>query len=196
MKIVDHDQRRQDISVAAAKIIAEKGIEALTTRCLSQELGCSLGALSHYFANKEEIILAALKLADQRIFERITNAASVPFKLDKFKPIVLQVLPLDKASDREWRVRLNLITYALTHPDVLKQQRKQLKTGYAIAGDLIEQLQAAGEISRDIEAKQAARTVVDMMIGMAMNLLMLPYSDRHKHIESIEPFWEALRITK
>jgi AcrR family transcriptional regulator len=196
MKIVDHDQRRQEIAGAAAKIIAEHGIDALTTRCLSQELGCSLGALSHYFSNKEEIILAALNLADQRIFERITNAASIPFNLDQFKPIVLQVLPLDKSSDREWRVRLNLNTYALTHPDVLKQQRKQLKTGYKVAGDLISQLQAAGEISVDIEAKQAGRLVVDMMTGLAMNLLMLPYSDRQKHIESIEPYWEALRVTK
>lgn len=196
MKIVDHDQKREEIALSAATIIAEQGIHALTIRRLSQEMGCSLGSLSHYFASKEEIILAALNLADQRIAERITKAANPPFKLDQFKPIVMQVLPLDKNSDREWRVRLNLSTYALTHPDVLRQQRKQLKTGYMRAGDLIAQLQAAGEISGAIDAKQTARTIVDLMTGLAMNLLMLPYSERHKQIEFVEVYWEALRVTQ
>ncbi len=63
MKKVDHDQRRLEVAVAAATIIADQGLEALTTRNLAKAMGCSIGVLSHYFLNKDETVIAALNWA-------------------------------------------------------------------------------------------------------------------------------------
>jgi len=193
MKIVDHDQRRREVAETAARIIATEGIEALTTRRLAQAMGCSLGVLSHYFANKSEILLAALNWADQRIRARLLNAAEGSFELDHFKDIIVQVLPLDEASDIEWRVRLNLSTYALTHPELLQQQREQLLYGYQLTARLIEKYQHRGEIRPDIDPDQTARTVVDLMSGLALNLLLLPLADRAARVDFIDLYWEELR---
>ncbi|MGJ8686787.1 MAG: TetR/AcrR family transcriptional regulator, partial [Spongiibacteraceae bacterium] len=74
MRKVDHDQRREDVASAAASLIARSGLEALTTRALAKEMGCSIGVLSHYFSSKEEIVIAAFQWADQRIDMRMQEA--------------------------------------------------------------------------------------------------------------------------
>ena len=64
MRKVDHDSRREEVAGAAAALIANEGLEALTTRALAKALGCSIGVLSHYFNNKEDIVIAAFRWAD------------------------------------------------------------------------------------------------------------------------------------
>ncbi|MGI9288742.1 MAG: TetR/AcrR family transcriptional regulator [Pseudomonadales bacterium] len=193
MKIVDHDQRRLEVAEAAARIIAEQGMEALTTRRIARELACSLGVLSHYFETKDEIVLAALNWAEQRIEGRFVAAARGAISLDTFKPLVINVLPLDKQAELEWRVRLNLSTYALTHPKVLREQREKLLAGYQFTRDLIERLQAEGQIAKDIDADDVSKNIVDITAGLANNLLILPMKDRKNHVEFIDRYWELLR---
>ena len=71
---VDHDSRREEVASVASRLIADRGLEALTTRALAKELGCSIGVLSHYFNSKEEIVMAAFQWADQRIDQRMQDA--------------------------------------------------------------------------------------------------------------------------
>lgn len=193
MKIVDHDQRRDEMAEAAARVIAAEGIESLTTRRLAKELGCSLGVLAHYFPNKEEIVLAAFKWADQCIADRIAKAANGRLALDQFKPLLLQVLPLNKQSDLEWRVRAHLNTYALTHKRLMKKHREELRNGYKLTADLIGELQTLGQVRDDIDPEETAGTVVDIMTGLAMNLLVLPFSERKARVAFIDHYWEALK---
>lgn len=84
-KKVDHDQRRLEVAVAAATIIADQGLEALTTRNLAMAMGCSIGVLSHYFLNKDEIVIAALNWADSRIEDRFTRLIEQsPIDVDQY----------------------------------------------------------------------------------------------------------------
>ena len=75
MRKVDHDSRREEVAGAAARLIAEKGLEALTTRALAKSLGCSIGVLSHYFSSKEEIVIAAFRWAVWTAFFRSSKPA-------------------------------------------------------------------------------------------------------------------------
>ena len=99
MRKVDHDSRREEVAGAAARLIAEKGLEALTTRALAKSLGCSIGVLSHYFSSKEEIVIAAFRWADQRIDLRMQEAIATDNPgLDSFFPVIKAGLPLDGVS--------------------------------------------------------------------------------------------------
>ncbi len=178
---------------AAARVVAADGFEALTTRRLAKELGCSLGVLSHYFPNKEEIVLAAFQWANQCIARRISHAAKGPLTLDQFKPLLLQVLPLNKQTDLEWRVRAHLNTYALSHARLMKKHREELRSGYQLTAELLRDLQASGHIRNDIDPDETAGTVVDLMTGLAMNLLVLPLAERKQRVAFIDHYWEALR---
>nr|WP_281388670.1 TetR/AcrR family transcriptional regulator [Litorivivens lipolytica] len=180
-------------------MIAEKGLEALTTRALAKELGCSIGVLSHYFNSKEEIVMAAFKWADQRIDQRMQNAIAEldEISLDYFIPMITAGLPLDEASDREWRVRFNLYHYCLTKGGKgLKEQIEKISQFRVLMDEFIRTLQKKGEVRRDIDPELITKMAFDMVMGAAQNLLMVPMPERQSHAAYLFAIVEKLRPVK
>ena len=56
-KVVDIDERRAELAAAAAQLIARAGVGAATMRDVAAEAGWTTGALTHYFADKRELLL-------------------------------------------------------------------------------------------------------------------------------------------
>lgn len=63
------EERRQQIADAALKVIAERGLGRFTTQAIAAEVGITDGTLFRHFANKEEIVLAALDRVEELLFE-------------------------------------------------------------------------------------------------------------------------------
>jgi TetR/AcrR family transcriptional regulator, transcriptional repressor of bet genes len=74
-KIVDHDQRRDEIALVACKVVAEYGFGRATMVRIAREAGYTTGMVAHYFDSKQDIIIAALRLILRRIEERLTRPA-------------------------------------------------------------------------------------------------------------------------
>jgi AcrR family transcriptional regulator len=74
-KIVDHDQRREEIALAACRVVAQRGFERATSVAIAREAGYTTGMVAHYFDSKQEIIIAALRLILRRIEERLARPA-------------------------------------------------------------------------------------------------------------------------
>lgn len=72
-KIVDHDQRRDEIAQAACQTVAKYGFEQATVARIARAAGYTTGMLAHYYESKQEIILAALRLMLLRIEHRLTR---------------------------------------------------------------------------------------------------------------------------
>jgi AcrR family transcriptional regulator len=68
----NYDVRRKQIIETALDIIAEKGVNSLTTAEVSKRVGFSEGALFRYFCNKLEIIKAVITHVHAEIFENIS----------------------------------------------------------------------------------------------------------------------------
>jgi AcrR family transcriptional regulator len=66
--------RREQIIEAAARIIAERGIQDLSLRAIEAETGMSRGQLTYYFKFKEDILLAVFDRMVQRMRERVGTA--------------------------------------------------------------------------------------------------------------------------
>ena len=56
-KVVDIQERRAELAAAAAQLIARAGVGAATLRDVAAEAGWTTGALTHYFADKRELLL-------------------------------------------------------------------------------------------------------------------------------------------
>ncbi|ROS01015.1 TetR family transcriptional regulator [Sinobacterium caligoides] len=193
MRKVDHDARRQEVAIAAAHIIAEQGLESLTTRNLAKAMSCSIGVLSHYFANKDEIVIAALSWADTRIEQRFNNAIANNTSVDGYSPIIMGALPLDAESDMEWRVRLNLAAYTLTHETLRQTQTQMRKEREEKILNLVSSLQNAGLVRTDLTANIITRSVIDFITGAAYNLLQIPMEQREARISFILDYINALQ---
>ncbi len=194
MRKVDHDTRRAEVAGAAAKLIANKGLEALTTRALAKELKCSIGVLSHYFSSKEEIVIAAFRWADQRIDLRMQEAiTNEEQNIGSFVPVIKAGLPLDEESDLEWRVRLNLHTFALTHADSLEAERDKNNQFRELMVIMIANMQAINQIRGDISASDITSIAFDLVNGMAKNLLMCPFDEREAKAEYLFRLIDVLK---
>ena len=91
-KLVDHDVRRREIAQAVWAVIAERGIEGVTLRCVAAEAGVSVGRIQHYHASREELVRDScrelLKAATQR-FEAVDDTTPV----EKLRRLVLGRIP-------------------------------------------------------------------------------------------------------
>lgn len=63
---MDHAQRRIELAEAARRVIGRAGLEGATVRAISEEAGFSTGVLTHYFADKNALVLAALQVTVAR----------------------------------------------------------------------------------------------------------------------------------
>jgi AcrR family transcriptional regulator len=60
------ERRREELVLAAYKLIAERGFEGLRTREVAAEVGVNIATLHYYFPTKESLIRGVLEHAMQR----------------------------------------------------------------------------------------------------------------------------------
>lgn len=70
-KIVDHEQRRDEIALVACRVVAEHGFDQATIVRIAREAGYTTGMVAHYYDTKQEIVIAALRLILRRIEARL-----------------------------------------------------------------------------------------------------------------------------
>ncbi|MGN6454301.1 MAG: TetR/AcrR family transcriptional regulator [Steroidobacteraceae bacterium] len=91
-KIVDHEQRRDEIALIACRVVARYGFEQATIVRIARAAGCTTGMIAHYFETKQDIILAALRLILRRIEERLSLAEGASGLLS----LLSEALPIDE----------------------------------------------------------------------------------------------------
>ena len=56
-KVVDHEQRRSEITMALWSVIYEEGIDGVSFRAVARAAGVSVGRVQHYFSSKHQLVL-------------------------------------------------------------------------------------------------------------------------------------------
>ena len=125
-KIVDHDLRRAAIADAAAEAIAEDGIEAVTMKGIAERAGATTGTVTHYFGDKDEVLLEALLLVDAAMKTRLDDALRLGASPTD---ALLAALPHDRASRRDWIV-WRVFSDRATRSDALRQQYRASTDGW------------------------------------------------------------------
>lgn len=104
-KIVDHDTRRREIVEASWKVIAGEGLDGLTMRKIAAAADCTTGRLTHYFANREELVLAALRAVYDAAASRMATARDADgTPRERLLRMLEETLPLDETRLQEWKI--------------------------------------------------------------------------------------------
>jgi AcrR family transcriptional regulator len=74
-RIVDHEQRRAEITRALWTVISGDGIEGVSYQAVARAAGVSVGRVQHYFASKEELIRAGCRAIVDRAFDAFAERA-------------------------------------------------------------------------------------------------------------------------
>ncbi|MCM3749571.1 TetR family transcriptional regulator C-terminal domain-containing protein [Paenibacillus pasadenensis] len=117
-KIVDHNQRREELAQAAWRVIKQGGIEAATVRKVAEEAGMSLGSLRHYFETQSELIAFSMDLVSNRVTKRIRQTPLTGNIRTDCIMLAAQVLPLDEERRIEGEVWLAMTAKSLADPSL------------------------------------------------------------------------------
>ena len=85
-KVVDHEERRSELAAAVWRLASRDGLEAVTVRRVAEEAGWSTGAVVHYFADKEDLLLFAFSTVADRVRTRLTKAESEHDRAARARP--------------------------------------------------------------------------------------------------------------
>jgi AcrR family transcriptional regulator len=170
-RVVDVDQRRHDLTAAAARVIARDGLEAATMREVAAEAGWTTGALTHYFADKRELLLATFQASlAQRRAHRPAHASAA----DQLRASLEGVLPLDADRRRHWLVTLACCTQASGDAALAAAQRDAYRGYRTYVTGLVDQLIVDDRI--DDTGQHIAEQLIAAADGIAMQALFDPGS--------------------
>jgi AcrR family transcriptional regulator len=168
-KVVDVEQRRDELTDAAARVIARSGIGAATMREVAAEAGLTTGALTHYFADKHELLLTTfLGSLARRRSRRPVGVEVAP--LDQLLASLEGALPLDDDRRRHWLVTIACCSQAAGDPDLAAAQRE----AYSEFAERIAALATACGLAEPSGADDLAATLIAVADGIAVQALFHP----------------------
>jgi AcrR family transcriptional regulator len=169
--VVDVQQRREELTEAAANLIARAGIEAATLRAVAAEAGWTTGALMHYFADKRELLLATFQnsLAHRRSLRPANELVSAP---ERLRYALEGALPLDDSRRRHWLVTLTCCTQSSADAALAAAQRD----AYREFRDYVAELVHEADIEPSSDAVAVAERLIAIADGVAIQSLFDPES--------------------
>ena len=123
-KQVDHDQRRESIAALVVDVIQSEGAENATVRRISEQGGFSVGVITHYFRDKDELIASAFQwLAGQSFAALETTLASTAPGLPRLRAALEFMVP--PTGERTFpAVWLSLWSGAMHNPRLAQVHRR------------------------------------------------------------------------
>ena len=187
-KVVDRERRRGDLARAAARVVARIGLEGVTIQAVAAEAGCSAGSIAHYFRTKDDLLVHALGAVTEPLMQVLREAPGSLHSLEGLRGLARRSLPLDAASERDWRVRLAFWTRASGPPEEVQLARQHLTEWKALWEAAIRSAQANGAARGDVDAREASTGIVSMIIGSAVHLLVRPRSANGQIAGAVESY--------
>ncbi len=184
-KIVDHDERRREVLTAARRVIVRDGIDAATTRAIAREAGYSNGVLAHYFTDKDEILLSALRQSHERIRERLARKVDAASGLAALRELLLDNLPLDAERTQESRLEVSFWSRSLAAERLAEVQRAEAAELRTAVRDLLGQAGAAGELTTDQSLDDVTEQLLALVDGLSLHLLLYPDRLRRADLERL-----------
>jgi AcrR family transcriptional regulator len=173
-KIVDHGARRDMVAAATWKVIARNGLAQTTVREIAREAGVSNGALAHYFQDKHDILVSALRMAHDRVVERIRAEARGLHGLAALRVYLVEALPLDDECLLEAHVEVSCSGLAAADPALARAQRADYERWWDRLRDRVEEAQRQREVRASACPDDVAHAALVLIDGLSFAAVMHP----------------------
>jgi AcrR family transcriptional regulator len=173
-KVVDHEERRQELVEAAWRVINRVGLEHTTIREIAAESGFSTGALAHYFRSKDDILRSALERADHEIQDRLERIPQTVHPITRLRHVVAQALPLDDRRAFELTLDVNFWARALNQPSLRALQHRDHDVWRDVVMKAVIEAQQADVLHRLSAPEDVTDVIVAFVDGLGLQGLVYP----------------------
>jgi len=167
-KEVDIEQKRSEFADATWRVMTDEGLPAATMRRIAAETNCTTGALTHYFPNREALLVEALRRAHYAAGARLMAAVQgVSGHRARLETLLLEALPLDSRRMKEWRTRLAVWAAASTSVTLRAENSRRYQEWNALLERYLEPI-----LSRADWLRSEAVLLMGLVDGLALRLLL------------------------
>ena len=176
-KVVDHEQRRQQIADALLRVAGARGLHHAGLREVAAEAGLSVRLIQYYFGTKEQLLLyatqyLAVQLAD-RAKARIAAVGPDAGPRAIIEAILAEALPDDEDSRVFNVIWTSYLALSLTDPAL--DMGPLIKDSDVVIDVVAAQLRAAqqaGQMPPGLDAAMEATSLLALSAGLGNSVLI------------------------
>jgi AcrR family transcriptional regulator len=158
-------ERLEQILAAACRAILERGFPATRIADIARAAGVSTGTVHYYFATKDEVLVAALKSASGRLFDRVERPgdASAARRLAR---LLAASVPRPGPARDEYVLWIELWLRVLHRPDLLPECEALSERWRGYFRDVVRAGVATGELAPAAPADEIAERLLAFVDGL------------------------------
>ena len=132
------DTARQEVARATWAVVEREGLSGASMREIAREAGCTTGVLTHYFRDKDELMLFAFSLAFEAAADRMREQAQKHTDGRRALTAVLEeVLPLDAQRRVEAAIYFGFLDVARRDARLADEFRRRHETWRKLLAQLV-----------------------------------------------------------
>lgn len=164
--------RRLEVSEAAWRVIVREGLDRASMRAIAQEMNCTTGGVTHYFRNKQELILFALHQVTARLQEKMAAAITNLSGTKRLVAMLSSFLPADQESREVLRVWVAFLGYAVGREDLMAYHQQSAGQLRQIILKELQTLQQQHIIRTDLDLESEANILLALVNGVSLDSLI------------------------
>jgi AcrR family transcriptional regulator len=166
------DEREESILAAARHALAERGFEATRIVDIARGAGVSTGTVHYYFKTKDDVLLAALRWANEAPYQRLETALE-----EEDDPVLQLAMLIDVAVPypgwlrEQYLLWIELVSRVLRGTELRPESRKVGVRWRRYFREVIEEGERAGAFRPVARADEVAERLVGLADGRAFKAL-------------------------
>ena len=158
-------ERLEQILEAACRAILDRGFPATRIADIAEAARVSTGTVHYYFATKDEVLIAALKWASARLFQRIEHPGDEP-PARRLARLLAVSVPYPGPARDEYVLWIELWLRVLHQPDLLAQCEAISEQWRGYFHDIVRAGAETGEFAPAADADEVAERLVAFLDGL------------------------------
>ncbi|MBW4575610.1 MAG: TetR/AcrR family transcriptional regulator [Aphanothece sp. CMT-3BRIN-NPC111] len=164
--------RRLEVSEAAWRVIVREGLDRTSMRAIAQELGCTTGVVTHYFRDKQELILFALNQVTQSLLKAMQAQRAQELGVERLLNMVSAFLPQDVERQAVLKVWLAFLGYAVGRDSLMAEHQQSAAQLREVIMQELQALQSVKLIRDDVDLELEANALLALANGVSLDFLI------------------------
>ena len=164
--------RRIEVSEAAWRVIVREGLDRTSIRAIARELNCTTGVITHYFRDKQELVLFALNQVTENLKKAMQEVAEKPLSIERLIEMLCTFLPLDTKRQEILKVWVAFLGYAVGRKSLMKEHQTSAGQLREVIMQELVALQSAKLIREDVDTGIEANVLLALVNGIALDSLI------------------------
>jgi AcrR family transcriptional regulator len=161
------------ILAAACRAISRRGADATRIADIAAEAGTSTGTVHYYYETKDDVLLAALKWANEQPFNRIDGLlAQETDDLARLGTLLELSIPYPGPAREEWVFFLELWGWIMHRPDLLPDSATVDSRWRSYFVDIVRSGTASGAFRPVAPADEVADRLVALVDGLGLKAVL------------------------